>query len=166
MKRSDLSIRVTLAAAAIAAAATLPGCASAKTAGKDAETPQQAVQEYLAEESGLRLAEGWRWPPTVAFPTAGPDGKTMYYQRGYGTTRADRFWYCSWESAYTSSTAGSPIRTEAQAQLGKVRETHMYKYDVISVDRPRFNQTLDSALSGNVEMMKQDVTLNCENLTE
>ncbi|MCW2791127.1 MAG: hypothetical protein JWO76_225 [Nocardioides sp.] len=147
--------------ALLGATAAVTGCSSSDRGGAEAVTPASAVREYHAEQVHLELAPRWAWPEHVAFATSGPDGAPMLYQRGYGTTQADHYWYCSWESRMVRSDLGASSRARATEQLRAVRSTHLYVEDVIAVDRPYFNRVLDTALAGDLRLMRRDVRLNC-----
>ncbi|MFT4085372.1 MAG: hypothetical protein QM638_22555 [Nocardioides sp.] len=150
------------AGAVLALAAAVAACSNSNhISGQAAISPAAAVSEYLAEESHVDLAPTWIWPTSVGFPTAGPDGKPMLYQSGYGTTQADHYWYCSWETTLVSATTSPAVAKRARQELARVRQTHMYIADILPVDRPRFNKILDSAIHGRTRLMQRDVKLNC-----
>jgi hypothetical protein len=66
----------------------------------------------------------------------------MYYQVGYGTTRADHYWYCAWENVYVASPDGSAVHASAKDKIRTVVESHMYRSDILPVDRPEFDRVL------------------------
>ncbi|MFT4011506.1 MAG: hypothetical protein QM655_15835 [Nocardioidaceae bacterium] len=149
---------------AVAATTKVAGCGRTQESSSQlaAISPSAAVGEYQAEEKTLTLAPGTGWPASVAFATTGPDGRGMLYQIGYGTSRADHYWYCSWESALIQAEPSSDAAGVARRQLVTIRDKHMYQADVIPPDRPYFNKVLNTALEGNLRLMKRDVRLNCQ----
>lgn len=154
--------RAAVAGAVLTLAAAVSACSSTSSGGGQAAiSPSTAASEFLAEESHVHLAPGWTWPSKVAFPDAGPDGKPMLYQFGYGTTQADHYWYCSWEETLVAPKISKASALAARHRLAEVRQTHMYIADVLPVDRPYFNKVLDTALRGDTRLMQRDVGLNC-----
>lgn len=142
---------------------SIAACGDTGDAGEPSSvSPAEADAEYAAEESALQLAPGWHWPRDVRFLAQTADGSPVIYQAGFGTTQADRYWYCSWQSRYVTSGLSPAAYQEAAAALRKVRATHMYQVDIIPVDRPVFDQELDEALAGRRSLMARDVRLNCE----
>lgn len=125
----------------------------------DGMTPAEAVAEFQAETKTLALAPGWTWPADPAFDTTGPDGKPMFYQRGYGKTRAGWYWYCSWGRVYL--TADSTARNEIWTQLVKVRETSYYKVAMLPPDRAVFEGILTKAEMGDLTEFTEVITNAC-----
>lgn len=154
-----------VAAVLVVAATAVVGCSADSSAGTRANSPSAAADEYRSEQPALTLAPGWDWPKSVEYPKTGPDGAGMVYQSGYGTTQADHYWYCSWERHLVEGEPSGSRRAETLQELESVRETHMYIHDIIDIDRPMFNEILDGALQGNLELMRRDVRLNCPDPT-
>jgi hypothetical protein len=159
-----IKTRILVAVAMLMAAAASSACDSTRAGDGSnpvAITPQEAAKEYIEEENHLRLPDDWRWPSKISYPLSGPDGHRMYYQGGYGTTQADHYWYCSWMSVYVTAAADSSRHEVAKEEIQRVFQTHMYKYDIIAVDRPLFDKVVSTALAGDIHLMRQNVTLNC-----
>jgi hypothetical protein len=157
--------RYVVLAVTIVVASTITSCASSKgdaagTGKLEAIKPTAVKAEYLQEQSSLTLAPGWTWPDDPTPRSVADDGSNLVYQRGYGTTAADHYWYCSWEAAMvTAPTAAA--RDEALKNLQTVKRTHYYKADLLPPDRRRFDAILTNAGLGDLTGMQFDVTNNC-----
>jgi hypothetical protein len=130
---------------------------------KDGLTPGEAVAEYQAESKTLALAPGWKWPADPAFDPTGPDGKPMYYQRGYGKAQAGFYWYCSWSRVYLA--AQGQARDDAWTQVVKVRDTYYYKVAMLPPDQAEFESGLTKAGLGDLTQFTEVITLNCPEAT-
>jgi hypothetical protein len=127
-------------------------------------SPGAAASEYAQETRdlaarGLVLAPGWRWPADgPVFQAAGPDGAPMTYERGYGTVRADVYWFSSW--ARRAVTVGDTVqRRRAIARLLHVRETLFYKKR-LPQDRALTDRMLELAQRGVMGPLRQWVRAN------
>jgi hypothetical protein len=138
---------------------------AASTSGETRKTVSQITVEYRREAAGLALAPGWGWPMNPGFPSTGPDGALMTYETGYGRTRADTFWFCSWATAYLSSQKSSPAHTQAATQMAGVLTTFFYKVALVPSDRPQFASMLTRAFKGSTASLNTHVRLNCPHLT-
>lgn len=140
------------------------GCGQPEPVGpKDGMTPTEAVAEYQAEAKNLTLAPGWKWPGNPEFDPAGPDGKPMFYQRGYGKTRAAWYWNCSWGRTYLA--AQGAARDEAWTNVIKVRDTFYYKVAMLPPDRAVFEDALTKAGLGDLTQFTETITNNCPETT-
>ena len=156
---------VVLAVASIVTASTISSCAS--SAGTQvgggkvvAVKPAEVKAEYLKEQQGLVLAPGWAWPQDPTPRSVADDGSDFVYERGYGTTRADHYWYCSWESALVKA-ANAAGRDEALKHLKTVARTHYYKANLLPPDKKRFDTILTNAALGDLTGMQFDVDNTC-----
>lgn len=93
--------------------------------------------------------------------TSGVDGAPVVYQKGYGVTAADHYWYCSWESYYLSLKPNTSEGRRAYATLVTVRKTEYYLVSLEPKDRAYFDKELDAAGDGDLTLMQSDVSLNC-----
>lgn len=149
---------LTLAMAALCISAC-SGAPSKPEGPNDGLTPEQTVAEYREEAQELTLAPGWNWPADLAFDPAGPDGRPMVYQRGYGKTRAAWYWYCSWGRVYLASEGTA--RDDAFTEVAKVRDTFFYKVALVPQDRATFETALSKAGLGDASEIAADVGANC-----
>jgi hypothetical protein len=154
-----------LAVASLVAASTISSCASSAGTevggGKvEAVDPAAVKAEYLKEQQGLTLSPGWAWPKDSTPRSVADDGSKFVYERGYGTTAADHYWYCSWESAMVKA-ATATSRNEALKNLKTVTATHYYKANLLPPDKKRFDTILNNAALGDLTGMQFDVDNNC-----
>ncbi|GAA2774773.1 hypothetical protein GCM10010440_76980 [Kitasatospora cinereorecta] len=151
-------------AAVLFAAAVL--CTSCSSSGHPAQQPDaitadQTAVEYKAEAARLVLSPGWSWPADPTPTAKGPDGAPQLYQRGWGTTRADTFWYCSWQRRYLDPAVAPTDRDAALSQLKKVRDTHFYQADLLPADQKILDDQLSHAGLGDTTDMQNNVDVNC-----
>lgn len=138
---------------------------AASSSGQTRKTVNQITSEYRHEALGLTLASGWAWPMNPGFPSTGPDGALMTYETGYGRTRADTFWFCSWATAYLSSPKSSTAHAQAATRMARVLTTFFYRVALVPSDRPQFASMLTEAIKGHTAALKTHVRLNCPRLS-
>lgn len=155
-----VAVVITIAAAA---AVFRAGAAISSSSARQSKplTMRQTLAEYRREAAGLRLAAGWRWPADPGLTSKGIDGAPMRYETGYGRTRADALWFCSWASAYLTARPGSFPRRRAVAELQKVRATFFFTTALVPPDRPGFAAMLDGAAAGRSSELGRYSRLNC-----
>lgn len=151
---------VVLGAAAAAAFAAWRNGSLPVTQGRG-QTTSQTESEYRVEAAQLVLAPGWVWPATPGFPAKGPDGAPMTYERGYGRTRADSLWFCSWATAYLSPGTSSAQRSVAASELEQATSTFFYRVALVPPDRPGFSAMVSTAIRGRESALRSYVRLNC-----
>jgi hypothetical protein len=151
--------KLMLALAAVLTLASACGQDNAAEGAYDGMTPAQTKDEYHAEAATLSLAPGWAWPQEIKLDEAGPDGRPMDYQRGYGKTQANWYWYCSWGRTFLA--AQGTQREEAYGNMQKIRDLFYYKVALLPADRVRFEKTLAEAGLGDTAEMANTITLNC-----
>lgn len=154
-------VGVIVIVAAVAAAAVARHRA---TAARRAETPVQIAEEFRREAAGLLLAPHWIWPMNPRFPTRGPDGKPMMYEPGYGRTRADTLWFCSWAETYLAARPGSAEHASAARQLPKIFGRFFYRVALVRQDRPMFALIVKEAVRGRSGPLARYARLNCPRL--
>jgi predicted small secreted protein len=147
-----------LSSFAVAACSNQPGGAGGPT---DGMTPKQTIAEFVEESGRLTLAPGWRWDPSPKVDTTGPDGRPMMYQKGFGRTKADWYWFCSWGQQALAPSATDADRTAAMAELKKIRGLFYYNTALLPPDRATFDAELKKAELGDLSTLRTDIQLNC-----
>jgi hypothetical protein len=155
-----------MVAAAFAATILCASCSSAPneaapSKGPQAMTAAQLATEYRIEEKTLTLAPNVTWPADPTPPSVASDGRSQLYERGYGTTRADHYWYCSWLQHYIDPAISGKDRKTAYAALLTVHNTEYYKVAILPEDKVPFDKELNDAGLGDNTEMQNDVLQNC-----
>lgn len=146
-------------AAAVAAAALARQRGSAL--GPRAKTAVEITQEFRGEAARLVLAPGWSWPLDPGFAKTGPDGTRMVYEPGYGRTRADSLWFCSWAESYLATKPRSLLHVRASQRLPRIFNMFFFRVALVPGDRPAFSAMVARAVRGRTRPLKRYVRLNC-----
>jgi len=139
-----------------------PPGSSTSTSPREALSPAEVVMEIKAESKTLQLAPGWTWPADEMPQSKGPDGRSVVYQVGYGTTWADHYWYCSWEWRLVKGGLTPTERDQTVAMLATVRSKEYYIVAVDEIDKVKFDKELNDAIHGSLKTMQADVAVNCD----
>lgn len=149
---------------AILLAATVSGCAPAES-GADRLPPNRSVfndypamdGEFQAEEKRLELPPGVTWPAHAARWS-----ERGTYGLGFGTSRADEFWYCAWAAEWLAQrdrSAGQAAR--AWSHLVRVKDTELYRVGYAPETRELTDTMLAKAQAGDPLPLAADVQQNC-----
>ena len=154
------------AAAFGAAALLLSGCASAHSGTHDGSNVHAidaagVAKEFRAEQTALTLAPGHHWPADPTPESGAADGHKDVYQPGYGTTRADQFWFCTWERQLVDPATSDTDRHTALQTMMTVRNTYFYKNSLEPQDKAFFDGILDAAGLGDNSKVQNDIR-NCQ----
>jgi len=113
--------------------------------------------EFQAEKARLHLPPDVKWPADAE--KLGADDR---YGLGYGTSKADAFWYCAWSADWLKLHDGSPGKAEkALATLVTIRDLELYKVGYDPATRKLTNDELRAAEAGDPSLLARDVAANC-----
>lgn len=132
--------RIALTAVLMVSAPVTAACSA--SAGADthpASDAHQVASEFTGETKRLTLPPRKAWPTRYSVPSTGPDGAGHFLEQRTGSAAAK----------------------QAVTALRESRTTFMYRTALAGQDRAYFDRTLDSALSGQPELMRKDVASNC-----
>lgn len=117
-----------------------------------------ATRQYVSESNRLVLAYGWIWPLHPLRPSN--DGAPVYYETGFGTQSADRYWFCSW-AASSISQPNATSRQKGINKLEEIRQLYYYKHSLVQRSKVLLLRELTDAKRGNLTALRTDVRLNC-----
>ncbi|KJS52809.1 hypothetical protein [Streptomyces rubellomurinus] len=160
MKNRSCRQAAALAVAALSLAACGTGPDHARGPNQPAVDAAGAAREFTAEEKNLALAPGHSWPADPTPKSVADDGHGIVYQPGYGTTRADLFWFCTWERRFVDPGTSDADRQATLNTMLTVRSTYFYKNSLEPADKKFFDGILDSAGLGDNSKVQNDIR-NC-----
>lgn len=111
--------------------------------------------DYIEASQSLQLPDGIKFEPPANIAVA-EDGNEILYEEGSGRNDAQYFWYCAW--ATEAAAADAP--TQALANMERVESMELWK----SLDwngQVQFSTQLENAQAGDLEMVKEFLSLNC-----
>lgn len=156
--------RTNRTAAFVTAALFLSGC-SASSKSHDGShvnsiTASGVTREYRAEQASLTLAPGHSWPADPTPKSVADDGRKIVFQPGYGTTRADLFWFCTWEHQFVDPANSDAEHYSALQTMLTVHGTYFYKNSLAPADKAFFDGILDAAGLGDNSKVQNNLR-NC-----
>jgi hypothetical protein len=125
-------------------------------------TPQQTIEEFKKEASSIKLAPGWKWPDKPPIPSKSPDGSEVRFERGYGKSQANVYWFCSWIDRAMDSKLSEGEHQKALKTAFAIRSKYFYTSTLTPDSKAGFDQMLQNAEHGNTDEMKQFFELNCK----
>lgn len=113
--------------------------------------------EYQREKDRLALPSG------VTLPADAPKlSENGTYGVGFGTSRADEFWWCAWAAEWLAHREGPGLQAaRAWAQLVQVSDTELYRVGYAPESRQLTDEVLARALAGDPTALAADVERNC-----
>jgi hypothetical protein len=118
-----------------------------------------ADAQYFREASRLNLAKDWHWPKRPLAPTF--EARPQWYETGFGTQAADRYWFCSWAIEAVAAKPGSKLEWNAIRTLQQIRSLYYYRKTLTKRAGRLFSSELALSDAGRLSELRRDVRLNC-----